>query len=231
MAMLLTVDRNIPEFEKPDKMRNVESDYRQFLIPLCCDFRPFGVYFLDYIAFEGCPEFHFRFSFKDLRHPEICLTDDIVLHILELPVFERIKTGKVDSDLAEWIRFFNNAVNETEETVMENYTNPNIHKAFRALQVLSADEEARQLAEMRERALKDEVSELNEARREGERRGERRGMLRLIFETLELRFRFVSDEIREKLNAVEDSDTLASVQRRAVTAESLEEFDRHLSSL
>ena len=34
-----------------------------------------GIHFLDYEAFEGIPEFHFRFSFKDLRHPEICLPD------------------------------------------------------------------------------------------------------------------------------------------------------------
>ena len=118
---------------------------------------------------------------------------------------------------------------------MENYTNPNIHKAYRVLHGLSADEEARQLAEMREKALKDEVSELNAARREGERigerRGERKGILRIIFETLELRFRFVPDGIREKLNAVGDTEALVSIQKQAITADSLEEFEKYLSSL
>jgi len=36
---------------------------------------------------------------------------------------------------------------------------------------LSADEEARRLASVRERALRDEVSFLNEAKREGEQQG------------------------------------------------------------
>ncbi|QTA85209.1 Uncharacterized protein dnm_012140 [Desulfonema magnum] len=53
-------------------------------------------------------------------------------------------------------------------------TNPMIHRAYDALKKLSADEETRQLAEMREKALKDEVSALDAARREGEKRGEKK---------------------------------------------------------
>ena len=120
---------------------------------------------------------------------------------------------------------------------MEHYTNPNIHKAFRALQALSADGEARQLAEMRERALSDEVSELNAARLEGERigeirgekrgetRGERKGMRRLVVETLKLRFHVVPDKIMEKLEAVKDLDALGSIHRQSVTADSLGAFE------
>ena len=118
---------------------------------------------------------------------------------------------------------------------MEHYTNPNIHKAFRALQALSADDEARQLAEMRERALSDEVSELNAARLEGERigetRGERKGMRRLVVETLKLRFHVVPDRIMEKLEAVKDVNALGSIHRQSVTADSLEAFEKYISSL
>ncbi len=190
-----------------------------------------GIHFLDYEEFEGCPEFHFRFSFRDIRHPEICLTDDLVLHVVEMPVFERTNPEDVPPELGEWIRFLNNAENETEETVMENYANPNIHKAYFALKALSADEEARQRAETRERALKDEVSELNAARREGLREGERKGMLRSIYNILELRFRIVPEVAAEKLKGVRDDDVLEAIQRKAVAAESLEEFERYISSL
>ncbi len=190
-----------------------------------------GIHFLDYEEFEGCPEFHFRFSFRDIRHPEICLTDDLVLHVVEMPVFERTNPEDVPPELGEWIRFLNNAENETEETVMENYANPNIHKAYFALKALSADEEVRQRAETRERALKDEVSELNAARREGLREGERKGMLRSIYNILELRFRIVPEAAAEKLKGIDDADILASIQRKAVTAGSLDEFERYVSSL
>ncbi len=144
-----------------------------------------------------------------------------------MPFFERTKPGDVSSELAEWIRFLNNAKHETEETIMEQCANPNIHKAFRALQALSADEEPRQLAEMRERALSDEVSELNGARLEGERKGIRR----LIVETLKLRFHIVPDKIGEKLKSVEDTDVLGSIHGQSVTAESLEAFEKYISSL
>ncbi len=49
----------------------------------------------------------------------------------------------------------------------EHYTNPAIQKAFGVLKTISADEETRRLAEMREDALRNEVSMLNAARREG----------------------------------------------------------------
>ena len=47
------------------------------------------------------------------------------------------------------------------------YKNPAIHKAFRVLETLSADEETRLRAELREKALKNAVSELAAAREEG----------------------------------------------------------------
>jgi predicted transposase YdaD len=42
------------------------------------------------------------------------------------------------------------------------------------------DEKTRELAERRERALKDEVSSLNAARREGEKKGRKQTALRLL---------------------------------------------------
>ena len=48
-----------------------------------------------------------------------------------------------------------------------SYKNPAIHKAFKILEALSADEETRRLAEMREKSLKNERSELAAAKRKG----------------------------------------------------------------
>ncbi len=189
------------------------------------------IHFLDYEEFEGCPEFHFRFSFRDIRRPEIRLTDDLVLHVVEMPVFERTRPEDVPPELGEWIRFLNNAERETEETIMKNYANPFIHKAYFALKALSADDETRQRAETRERALKDEVSELNAARLEGRLEGERKGLLRSISRTLELRFGLLPEGTGERLKGVRDADVLESVQMKAVAAGSIEEFERYLSSL
>jgi predicted transposase/invertase (TIGR01784 family) len=178
-----------------------------------------GIHFLDYEEFAGNPEFHFKFAFRDLRHPEVCLTDDLALHIVELPVFKREMPENVPAALTEWIRFFNNAENETEETVKQ-YTNTKVPKAYDALKALSADEEARLRAEARERALKDEVSELNAARREGKREG----MSEIIIDNLEIRFGNAPDSIKRFLFGCTDPGQLKALNRKALTAATMDEF-------
>jgi predicted transposase/invertase (TIGR01784 family) len=54
---------------------------------------------------------------------------------------------------------------------MANVAHEPIKQAMSRIRVLSADEEARRLAFVRERALRDEVSLLNEAKREGREEG------------------------------------------------------------
>ncbi|MCG5526272.1 hypothetical protein LRB11_15250, partial [Ectothiorhodospira haloalkaliphila] len=51
-----------------------------------------------------------------------------------------------------------------------------VQQAMNRLKELSADEEARRLAFVRERALRDEVSQLNEAKREGLEEGREEGL-------------------------------------------------------
>ena len=58
---------------------------------------------------------------------------------------------------------------------MANVAHEPIKQAMSRIRVLSADEEARRLAFVRERALRDEVSLLNEAKREGRAEGREEG--------------------------------------------------------
>ena len=57
-----------------------------------------------------------------------------------------------------------------------HYKNPAIHKAFDRLEEMSADEQTRLRAEIREKALKNEVSMLAAAHREGEKIGIEKGI-------------------------------------------------------
>jgi predicted transposase/invertase (TIGR01784 family) len=128
-----------------------------------------GIHFLDYSPFPSSnpDDFHYRFAFRDVRRPELELSDDLSLHVFDLPAIERIAVEKQNDDLVEWLRFFNRAHDEGEDEMREKYQNPMIHRAYDGLKTLSADEKTRELAERREKALKDEVSFLNEARRKG----------------------------------------------------------------
>ncbi|MDM8541894.1 Rpn family recombination-promoting nuclease/putative transposase [Desulfococcaceae bacterium HSG9] len=141
-----------------------------------------GIHFLDYEQFPDYDDFHFCFQFREKRHPELTLTEDMTLHLFELPVFDkqRRKTDNL-AKLEEWLWFFCHAHEEKEKTMRTHYANPKIQKAFDMLETLSADENIKILAEERAKALKDEISiiasERRSARREGERIGIEKGKI------------------------------------------------------
>jgi predicted transposase/invertase (TIGR01784 family) len=138
-----------------------------------------GIHFLDYAPFppSEANDFQYRFALKDVRHPDLTLNDDLSLYLFDLTAMERLaKDGKGDN-LLEWLRFLNRAHEEEDESMQANYQNPMIHRAYQTLRVVSADKETREIAERREKALKDEAMFLNEARMEGEKRGEKRGRI------------------------------------------------------
>ena len=116
-----------------------------------------GIHFLDYEMFPDNEDFRFRFEMRDIRHPALSLTDDMSLHIFELPKSEKI-TGQMKDAPGEWLHFFNHA-HEEDKTMRTAYKNPAIHRAFDILETLSADETVRHLARVREDALRNERSE------------------------------------------------------------------------
>jgi len=135
-----------------------------------------GIHFLDYELFPDQDDFRFRFEMRDVRYPELRLTDDMVLHIFDLAKFETMMQNKQHgNDLSEWLHFFNHA-HEEDKTMRTAYTNPAIHKAFDVLETLSADEKTRRLARIREDALRNERSELFYAEKKGLEKGEKRGL-------------------------------------------------------
>jgi predicted transposase/invertase (TIGR01784 family) len=132
-----------------------------------------GIHFLDYTQYSEYDAFHFCFGLREKDHPELVLTDDMELHLIELPKFEK-KTGKklkFRTRLEEWLHFFNHAHEEKEKIMRTHYTNPLIHTAFTALETLSAEEKTRILAQKREESLMNERYELAAAMKKG--RGER----------------------------------------------------------
>ena len=117
-----------------------------------------GIHFLDYEHFDDHSEFHYRFTFNDIRYPDLVFADDFSFHLIELPGIEKKMKDRKGAPLAEWLHFFNNAHEGGGKKMREQYTNPKIHKALDILTTISLDEKERRIAEAREKALKDEVS-------------------------------------------------------------------------
>ena len=117
---------------------------------------------------------------------------------------------------------------------MQSIERPAVQKARQNLQALSDDEQARHLAFVRERALRDEMSEKaaaearGEARgrlagkAEGEREGKQKGQSTLLHRQLQAKFSTLPANLEQRLqNASEDE--LAIWAERVLFAESLEQ--------
>ena len=68
-----------------------------------------------------------------------------------------------------WLQFIGNISKEGVNKAMEG--NEEIKKAQEELEYLSGDEEARRIAELREKAIRDEITNLEGAREEGKKEG------------------------------------------------------------
>jgi predicted transposase/invertase (TIGR01784 family) len=88
------------------------------------------------------------------------------MNLIELTKADRL--GLPPGALRAWITFFKHW---QEELTMSTVAHEPVKQAMNRIRELSADEEARRLAFVRERALRDEVSLLNEAKREGRQEG------------------------------------------------------------
>ena len=117
---------------------------------------------LDYKMFD-CEECHSVFMLRETNRGEL-LTDKCRFDFLELP--------KADSDsrqvkrLKRWLKFFNLESEEDAEMIAQA-NDTVMNKAVFILKKMSADDKMREAARIRERALHDEASYLEDARNEG----------------------------------------------------------------
>ena len=105
---------------------------------------------------------------------EIELTDVLELYIIEIPKAKRMLQKDANNKLAQWMLFLNNP-NEKEVSKIMN-ENKEIKEAMNELEEMSKDEELRRVAELREKAIKDEANIREHAREEGKTEGKIEGI-------------------------------------------------------
>ena len=106
------------------------------------------------------------------------LTKKLEIHIIELSKLEKMnKLEENDKKLLAWSKFIKNP-EELEDSIMSE--NEDIKRAKDELDKISQDEHERWLAEMREKAIMDEIAlrktGYNEGRAEGLRDGKKEGI-------------------------------------------------------
>ena len=97
--------------------------------------------------------FHSKWQIIENKKRKIILTDDLELHIIELPKVYREKAEGKEIKLKEWLQFLENPESKEVLNYMEN--NKNMKEAKEKLDTMSEDDRIRKLAELREKAILD----------------------------------------------------------------------------
>jgi predicted transposase/invertase (TIGR01784 family) len=120
--------------------------------------------------------FHSTFRVLEIHDHRPLAKNALEIHVVELPKLARAKR---DSELTQWARFFAAKTDAELEALAMNY--PHIAEAKVALDALSADKEAREIARMRELAQANLAiirhGSLEEGFKKGQRKGRKEGLL------------------------------------------------------
>lgn len=158
------------------------------------------------------------------------LTDLLEFIFIELPKFKLFgekhkvinENKEYNEKLYKWLAFLSNPTGKETEEFMK--TDGEIKEAMDVLYKISGDKEAVILAEMREKAMMDEQSRLNGARREGRREGGLEALKETIIDNLS-ELGNVSQNLINLINNEDNMDVLKSWTKIAVMAGSLDEFE------
>lgn len=158
-----------------------------------------GIHLLDFDLFteddQQKQQALWRFEMRDGLQPQVKLGDELQLNLIELKKADRLGWG--DQNLKDWIALFEHW---REETKMAAVTNQAVQKVQGYIRQLSSDEEARRLAFVRERALKDEISQLQYAENKGRQEGLIKGEAQTLLKLIQLKFGEPPQWVETKLN-------------------------------
>lgn len=102
------------------------------------------------------------------------LTEDLELHIIEIPKAKKILEKEGHNRIAQWITFIDNPNTEKVEKIMKE--NKEVKKAKSVLYEMSEDEKLQRLAELREKWEHDEVSAREAYKEHGLEEGRKQGI-------------------------------------------------------
>ena len=128
----------------------------------------------DHALHKGHKEYHQRFRLHN-DSGNLLFTDKLEIHTLELP---KVPPVSDDTELWKWLRFL--AAKTKGDFEMVSKSSPVMAKAVAVLQELSADEQARQIAESREKFRRDQDARWKDAEKRGRTKGRTEGRVEMI---------------------------------------------------
>lgn len=135
--------------------------------------RTIGINILDH-DYLTLPKFHNTFHLYEDDDRQYLLTDILEIHFVECPKFKRLAFD-IRNPLHRWLRFLDQATTaEQLKEMME--VDDMIREAEARLNYLASDEQTRRLYAIREKALHDRASWLEDAMNEGMEKGMEKGI-------------------------------------------------------
>jgi predicted transposase/invertase (TIGR01784 family) len=138
-----------------------------------------SISFLDHVLFPEAPDYRWRFRLLDEQRR--CFTDDIELHVIELPKFAKT-AAELASDFEVWLYFLRHAAMIDMDDVPVALKRPLVLQALEELKMLAQTDEERERYESRRKAQLDYNTGLKVARMEGELKGRMEGRMEGITE-------------------------------------------------
>lgn len=153
--------------------------------------RTVSISLLDFVLFPETQELQSRFSLLEFKQL-FPLTDLLELHYIEFPKFQADKPRNLKTRFERWLHVlkFSDLYDQYHDLPEVLAQEEGISMAIDSMRKAYAKDEYRELIEAREKAERDRVSGLSQARREGMEIGEKRGEKR---EKLSLATRLLQD--------------------------------------
>ncbi len=152
------------------------------------------------------------------------LSDIVEIHFIELKKFEKSKKD-YNNKLHRWLSFLINP--EGEEIDIMKKEDTEIKEAMDVLYNISGDKELIQLAEMRDKAIRDEKSRLQGARDEGIKQGAKDALAKSTIKLLRKKFKDIPENIIESILKL-SLEKIEKINGDLFDIESIEELRKYI---
>ena len=132
--------------------------------------------------------------------------------------------GENEEDISEPLLKFLKFVKANLKESIEDFGDDYIQRLQDTIRQIKSEREMEERYMILEQMLKDE-------RREGRKEGKNNGIAEGLLSLLEVKFDTIPEELREKIDSMQDFDTLNSWVKIAAKAETMEEFQEKISTL
>ena len=122
---------------------------------------------------KGIEKMGVKWQIRDNETGKRVLTDRLEIVIIEIPKAKRIYKENKQDKIGQWMIFLDNPNDREVEEIMSE--NKNIKKALDELEQVSGDEKIRRIAELREKAIRDEKAAMAYAKKNGYNEGFEKG--------------------------------------------------------